>query len=216
MKLFESIMANLMRAIGEFKTQLNRLVIGIFFLGLFLGIILSIVYQELCKFYFFFYKSDILSYALVLQTKIGLLGLFLAILSKNFVFVVVLILSPYLIAQSCINENRNPKNFLVLFTVFSIFTYGFFPYGLFIGYLYLKHSFSYLLKWMLYFIPHGILETVIILSAGSTGMMIYENIFKKEKKPKLSIKEAFKKLIIVTFFLAVSAFIEIFISTLFI
>ena len=214
-KLCAAIMTDLMSAIRELKIPLDRFVVGIFLLGGFFGVIFSIACRELCEFYYFFYKSDILSYALGLQAKMGLFGLFLAILSKNLIFVTILILGPYIIAQSSIKENRNPEHFLKLFTTFSIFIYGFFPYGLFIGYLHLKYSLSYLLNWMLYFMPHGILETIIILSAGSTGMIMNKNISKKGIKQKLSIEEALKKLIIVTSLLSVTASIEIFISPLF-
>ena len=129
--------------------------------------------------------------------------------------VAILILGPYLIAQSCFKENKDPEYFLMVFTAFSIFTYGFFPYGLYISYLYMEYSISCILEWILYFIPHGILETIIILSAGSTGMIMNKNISKKGIKQKLSIEEALKKLIIVTSLLSVTASIEIFISPLF-
>ena len=197
------------------KFLIKPFVFYLFLIGISLGLILSKAFPAMCEYYSSLYHIDVQTFATGLGSKLGYWGIILAIFSRNFILVSILLIGPHIIASTCARNNQDPKKLLILFTICSMITYGFFPYGMFIGNLLLKFKPEVLLKWLLYFIPHGPLENFIILSAGSTGMFIIDRINKGEAiREILNFKKIEKKLILAVISLAIVSLIETFVSPL--
>jgi len=110
---------------------------------------------------------------------------------------------------------------LSLYSLSVLFIYGFFVYGLFFGFILIQKSVHGLTQWMIYLIPHGILETLGIILAASTGLIL-KNIWLTN--PQLSFKIFWKNLpsknylefiIVLIFIFMISGFIEVNITNIF-
>ena len=197
------------------KTPISKYVLFLFLLGISLGFTLGILFPTVSESYFEAYVKDINFYAIKSMEAFGFFGNTIAIFSRNAIFASILILGPYIIANTYLKQEKDGKSSLILFTTCSIFIYGFFPYGLFMGHLWSKLPLELFQRWMLYFLPHGFLETAIILWAGSTAMQIKDNILLGINHNSIKFTQ-FKQKIIVTFALLLfSEFLEIMVSPYF-
>lgn len=75
---------------------------------------------------------------------------------------------------------------LTLYSLSVLFMYGFLVYGLFFGFILIEQSVHGLIRWLIYFIPHGIIETLGIIIAASTGLII-RNIWLKHQETNYKI-----------------------------
>lgn len=190
-------------------------VVYLFSIGVFLGLILGLAFPFLSDSYANFYLADVQNYALGLRAEFGAIGILFAIFSRNFILAAILILGAYIIAYSCIRQGKDTHKLLTLFTICTILAYGFFPYGLFIAYLYVNLQPNLFIKWISYFIPHGPLEIMIILSAGSTGISLRNSFSRKGNLWSWKNNNIAKKLLIAGFSLLAAAFIEAYVSPYF-
>ncbi|WP_455282298.1 stage II sporulation protein M [[Eubacterium] cellulosolvens] len=110
---------------------------------------------------------------------------------------------------------------LSLYSFSVLFIYGFFVYGLFFGFILIQKSVYGLTQLLIYLIPHGILETLGIILAASTGLIL-KNIWLTN--PQLSFKIFWKNLlsknylifiIVLIFIFMISGFIEVNITNIF-
>ncbi len=200
---------------GMMMIPIKISVVYLFLIGVFFGIVLGLAFPFLSDSYANFYLADVQNYALGLRSEFGAIGVLFAIFSRNFLLANVLILGAYVIAYSYRRQEKDAYKLLTLFTICSILAYGFFPYGLFIAYLYLKLQPNLVVKWISYFIPHGPLEIMIILSAGSTGISLRNSISCKGKLWSWRIDNIAKKLLIAGFSLLAAALIEVYVSPYF-
>jgi uncharacterized membrane protein SpoIIM required for sporulation len=110
---------------------------------------------------------------------------------------------------------------LTLYSLSVLFIYGFFVYGLFFGFILIQKSVYGLTQLLIYLIPHGILETLGIILAASTSLIL-KNIWLMN--PQISFKIFWKKLpsnnylrfiVILIFIFIISGFIEVNITNTF-
>jgi hypothetical protein len=117
----------------------------------------------------------------------GKTGLVLAIFSRNFSIALLLALLPLmLIYHTLAYRSKRPFrsgdftqrltreiNFtLTMYSVSVLFIYGAFVFGFFLGFVLSEYSFPRFFHFVLYFVPHGFLETFGILLAASAGIII--------------------------------------------
>ncbi|MFW9943143.1 MAG: hypothetical protein ACFFFT_19045 [Candidatus Thorarchaeota archaeon] len=192
--------------------SIKPIVILIFVIGFISGFAIGIIFPFIGRSYFNLYFMDVRIYAGEFSERFGIWGNIISILSRNLILISILILGPYIIANSYIRDNKNPKKSLFLFTICSIFTYGFFPYGLFLRNLYTSLNEELFFKWILYFIPHGILETIVVLWAGSTAVYIEELFVIKRDHNIVMINYIFRRLFFASAYLLIATIIEAIIS----
>lgn len=194
------------------KIPIKPTVIFLFIIGLLSGFALGILFPFIGKSYFNLYFMDVKIYAGEFSERFGMWGNIISILSRNLVLISILIVGPYIIANSYIRKHKDPKRSLFLFTICSIFTYGFFPYGLFLGNLYSSLNKELFFKWILYFVPHGILETIIVLWAGSTAIYIEELFVSRRGHNIVTANYIFRRLFFASAYLLIATIIETIIS----
>lgn len=197
------------------RIPIKPIVIFIFIIGLLSGFAIGILFPFVGKSYFNLYFMDVKIYAGEFSGRFGMWGNIFSILSRNLALTSILILGPYIIANSYIRKYQDPKKSLFLFTIFSIFTYGFFPYGLFLGNLYATLNKELIFKWILYFIPHGILETIVVLWAGSTAICVEELFVSRKDHNIVAINYVLRRLFFVIAYLLIATIIETIISPYF-
>ncbi len=159
----------------------------------------------------------------------------LMIFIRNFMIALLFAISPLVLIQYIL-KYRSKHQFksehmqkleneisrlLSLYSLSVLFMYGFLVYGLFLGFILLQRSFHGLVLWLIYLIPHGILETLGIILAASTSLIL-KNIWLMNTHISFTIfwKKNLKNnymqfIIILTFIFIISSFIEIFISNTF-
>jgi len=194
------------------RIPIKPIVIFIFIIGLLSGFTIGILFPFIGRSYFNLYFMDVKIYAGEFSQRFGMWGNIISILSRNLVLISILILGPYIIANSYIGKYKDPKKSLLLFTICSIFTYGFFPYGLFLGNLYASLNKDLFFKWILYFIPHGILETIVVLWAGSTAIYIEELFVNRRGHNIVTADYIFRRLFFACAYLLIATIIETIIS----
>jgi len=194
------------------RIPIKPIVIFIFIIGLLSGFTIGILFPFIGRSYFNLYFMDVKIYAGEFSQRFGMWGNIISILSRNLVLISILILGPYIIANSYIGKYKDPKKSLLLFTICSIFTYGFFPYGLFLGNLYASLNKDLFFKWILYFIPHGILETIVVLWAGSTAIYIEELFVSRRGHNIVTADYIFRRLFFACAYLLIATIIETIIS----
>ena len=117
----------------------------------------------------------------------GKMSLVLAVFSRNFTIALLLSLLPLiLIYYTLVYRSKRPFQngdfarrltreinlTLTMYSVSVLFIYGAFVFGFFLGYVLIEYSFTGFFQFVLYFIPHGILETLGMLLAASAGIII--------------------------------------------
>jgi len=197
------------------RIPIKPIVIFIFIIGLLSGFAIGILFPFIGKSYSNLYFMDVKIYAGEFSERFGMWGNIISILSRNLALISILILGPYIIANSYIRKYKDPKRSLFLFTICSIFTYGLFPYGLFLGNLYASLNKELFFKWILYFIPHGILETIIVLWAGSTAIYMEELFVSRKGHNIVTINYILRRLFFASVYLLIATIIETIISPYF-
>jgi uncharacterized membrane protein SpoIIM required for sporulation len=107
---------------------------------------------------------------------------------------------------------------LTMYSIATLFAYGFFVFGLFLGSVFALDSFRGLLQWSVYLVPHGILETFVIISAASRGILIRDDwlrnfnpLFPDSLKP-LPWRGYLGYLFTIAILLIFSSFLEVYVS----
>ncbi len=217
---------------NQFLT-IRGLALKVFFGGIGSGFIIASMIPDLARIYFAFQVRQVEQLAKVcpgtlagpwIASIIGLRNLSIACLMA--------LLPVLLIYQTRAYRKRYPYKsgdystklreelhpLLTMYSVSILFAYGFFVFGLFFASVYAQGSFSELLKWILYLIPHGILETSAMIVAGSTGFIVRDSWI--EGFGSTSSSHATQKckrdyatsLILLSIVLILSAFLEVYVS----
>jgi len=119
-------------------------------------------------------------------------------------------------SQKLIDEIRLT---LTLYSISTLFAYGFVVFGLFLAFVFVENSFSGLIRWTLYLMPHGVLETFSMISAASTGIIIREKWLRDFDVRSFSFWKQIPRRDYVTYLLwlsivlFISALLEVYVST---
>ena len=161
-----------------------------FFLGFTFGFLVTLILPEIGEANYAFQLGQV---KWLKNAYAGMMGgvddmcLALTIFSRNFSIALLIAIIPLvLICYTLSYRNRHPfksgnpqqrskKEIYFILTMYSIailFAYGFHVFGLFLAYIFMESSFQGLLRWSLYFVPHGILETLGMVLAASTSIAI--------------------------------------------
>lgn len=107
---------------------------------------------------------------------------------------------------------------LTMYSTAILLAYGFFVFGIFLASVFTRNSFHGLVIWILYLVPHGILETSAMIMAASTGIAIRDN-WLKNYDPTISShwRQVSKRdyancLAFLAIVLLLSAFLEVYVS----
>jgi len=107
---------------------------------------------------------------------------------------------------------------LTMYSISVLFAYGFAVFGLFLASVFVENSFQGLMQWSLYLVPHGILETLGMISAASTGLVVRDSWLRDfnpefqnswRQVPKRIYEDQLLFLLII---LLISAFLEVYVS----
>ena len=213
--------------------RIPRIGLIIFFTGFSAGFILTLLLPEIGKANYAFQINQA-NWLKTLYTgkERDLHFISLIIFLRNLMIALLLAISPLVLIQYILKyrSNNNFKNdhlqklkseiskLLSLYSLSVLFTYGFLVYGLFFGFILIEKSVHEFVLWLIYFIPHGILETLGIILAASTAL-IMRNIWLKNPENNFQIfwKKIpnivyIKYLIILITIILISSLIEVNIS----
>ena len=79
---------------------------------------------------------------------------------------------PYRSGDFGIKLKKEISFVLTIYPLSVIFSYGFIVLGLFLAFVFLRGSFTRLLIWVLYLIPHGFLEIFGLISSASASLVV--------------------------------------------
>ncbi len=216
--------------------KIPRISLIIFFIAFSLGFLLTLLLPEIGKANYEFQMSQANWLKTFYTGKItDMFFLSLTIFIRNFMIAFLFAVSPlvlirYILKYRSKNQFKSEhlqklgneiSQLLTLYSLSVLFIYGFLVYGLFFGFIFIEKSVGGLVQWFIYLIPHGILETVGIILACSTGLII-RNIWLIN--PKISFLEFWKKILsddyikyimILGIIFFISGFIEVYISNIF-
>lgn len=209
--------------------RIPRIGLIIFFIGLSIGFFLTLLLPEIgtANYAFQMNQADWLKTFYTVK-EMDMYFISLMIFIRNFSIALLFAVSP-LVLILYILKYRSRHQFksehmqklgneisrlLTLYSLSVLFMYGFFVYGLFFGFILIQKSVYGLTQLLFYLIPHGILETLGIILAASTGLIL-KNIWLMN--PQISFKIFWKKLpsnnyfkfiVILIFIFIISGFIE--------
>ena len=209
----------------------------IFFIGLSIGFFLTLLLPEIGTANYVFQMNQ----ANWLKTfytgkEVDTYFISLMIFIRNFMIASLFTVSPLVLIQYIL-KYRSKHQFesehmhklgneisqlLTLYSLSVLFMYGFLVYGLFFGFIFIQKTFHGLAQWLIYLIPHGILETLGIILAASTSLIL-KNIWLMNPEKSFQIfwkkippMDYIKFIIILTFIFIISSLIEVNISNTFI
>ena len=215
--------------------KFSRLGLVVFFLGFSIGFVLTLLLPEIGKANYDFQVNQ----ANWLKTfytgkEVDLYFISLMIFFRNLIIALLFAISPLVLMQYIL-KYRSKHQFeydhldklgieiyrlLTLYSLSVLFMYGFLVYGLFFGFILIEYSTHDLIRWLIYFIPHGIIETLGIILAASTGL-IMSNIWLKTPEETFKIYwnkipsiNYIKYLIILIIIFLISSLIEVNISNI--
>ncbi len=186
---------------AKISLSIRSEVLCIFVAGCYCGFLTSLLLPEVGRSYFNLYASDVTSFALRLQSRLGVAGLVAAVFLRNVTPISALTFFPYvLVAYYSGPEWRNRgrgfkslKLSLKMLSFCPILAYGFAVYGLFLGYLYAEFSAYHALRILFSLMSHGWLEILLMLSAASTGLNLAGIIEPRDDgaHPRIGFRSAF-------------------------
>jgi uncharacterized membrane protein SpoIIM required for sporulation len=167
--------------------KFSRIGLIVFFIGFSIGFILTSLLPGIGKSNYAFQMNQ----ANWLKTfytgkEVDLYFISLMIFLRNLMIALLFAISPLVLIQYIL-KYRSKHQFeyehlqklgkeiyrlLTLYSLSVLFMYGFLVYGLFFGFILIEQSVNGLIQWLIYFIPHGIIETLGIIFAASTGLII--------------------------------------------
>ena len=203
-----------------------------FFLGFASGFLGGLISPKLGKSYYVFCAGQA-EHMQNFFTTGGDLPLMVIIYLRNFAIASLIAVLPLmLISHTLAYRKRHPfksgdfhqkltgeiRLTLTIYSVSILFAYGFAVFGLFLASVFAENSFQGLLRWSLYLVPHGILETLCMISAASVGIVIRDNWLKTfDTKFQYTWKRLPKRccvsyLVFLSTVLFFAAFLEVYVS----
>lgn len=170
--------------------RIRNFALKLFFSGVGAGFLITLTIPELGRFYYAFQVRQAEQLTRIYQGVTGNLWMTLSIFLRNLSIACLMTLLPVLLVyQTRAYRKRYPyksgaqrtmmrKELHITLTMYSaaiLFAYGFFVFGIFLASVFTSDSFHGLVIWILYLVPHGILETTAMIMAASTGIAIRDS-----------------------------------------
>jgi hypothetical protein len=205
----------------------------LFFIGVGAGFLITLTIPELGRLYYAFQVRQAEQLTRIYPGVVGNPWMTLNIFLRNLSIACLMALLPVLLVhQTLAYRKRYPyksadhrtmmrKELHITLTMYStaiLLAYGFFVFGIFLASVFTRDSFHGLVIWILYLVPHGILETSAMIMAASTGIAIRDN-WLKNYDPTISShwRQVSKRdyancLAFLAIVLLLSAFLEVYVS----
>jgi uncharacterized membrane protein SpoIIM required for sporulation len=207
-----------------------------FFLGLVSGLLFTSLLPRIGDAYFTFQLRQAELLKPVYGPIVGNVRLAFMIFLRNYLIALLIAILPLILVCHTLNyrlshpfKSADPLTklrkeincVLTVYPVAVLFAYGFFVFGVFLAHVFTAGSIGGLLQWILYLIPHGILETFGMILAASSSMAIRDHWLQSPEEspsgfwrvvPKRSYVSYLLFLLII--FLS-SAFLETYVSKVF-
>jgi Stage II sporulation protein M len=213
--------------------RIRSYALTLFFMGVGFGFVTTLVVPEIGRHYFAFQLQQVEQFAGIHQGVSANLWMAMSLFLRNLSIAFLIALLPLvLVYQTLAYRKRYPykssdyhaeirKELHLTLTMYStavLVAYGFFVFGIFLAYIFIQDSFHGLMIWILYLVPHGVLEISAMIIAASTGIVIRDswlndfdtNITSHWRR--VSKRNYATCLIILTVVLLASAFLEVYIS----
>lgn len=214
----------------------SRTTLTSFVLGLTSGLLFASVLPKVGDAYFTFQLRQAELLKPVNGPIVGNVGIALMIFLRNYSIALLFAVSPLVLVYHTLNyRHRHPfksaeplrklikeiNYILTIYPVAVLFAYGFFVFGIFLAHIFNVGSLWDLLQWILYLIPHGILETFGMILAASSSMPLRDHWLQNlEQSPsgfwrKVPKKEYLTYLLFLSMIFLSSAFLETYVSRAF-
>jgi hypothetical protein len=169
------------------RGSVHPFTVYLFTLGASSGFLAALFCPGISDLYLALYSGDVRFYGFQLMVEHGLMGVVLAVFTRNMFLASLLTLAPYFISSSYRGDGRGLYVSLTAFTVCATLAYGFAPYGLMLGHLYTHCEVDAFLRWILYLAPHAPLETSVILYAASHSLQVRDILLGRRIESKRSL-----------------------------
>ncbi|WP_455279729.1 stage II sporulation protein M [[Eubacterium] cellulosolvens] len=216
--------------------KISRIGLAIFFIGFSIGFALTLLLPDIGRANYAFQMNQA-NWLKTLYTgkEVDLYFISMMIFLRNLLIALLFAISPLVLIQYILRY-RSKHQFeydhlnklcnevywlLTLYSLSILFMYGFIVYGLFFGFILIEKSIYGFIQWLIYLIPHGILETLGIILAASTGLIIRNIWLRNPVKSfqifwnKIPSIDYIKYLLILMIIFLISSLIEVNISNTF-
>jgi len=204
-----------------------------FFLGFVSGFSAALISPELGGAYYTFCLGQANQLNAAYTVAASDVWLTLTIYLRNFSIALLITIFPLLLVYQTLayrkrypfksgNFSQRLKNelhlVLTMYSISILFAYGFAVFGLFLASIFTANSFQGLMQWALYLVPHGILETLGMISSASIGLVVRDNWLRDfDPESRNSWRHVPKRiyaaqLLFLSIILLISAFLEVYVS----
>ena len=213
--------------------RIRSFAVILFLIGVGTGFVITLMIPEIGRLYFEFQLRQVEQLTRIYPGVAGNLWMALTVFLRNLSIAFLMALLPVLLVyQTLAYRKRYPyksadlrtemrKEVHLMLTMYStaiLLAYGFFVFGIFLASVFTRDSFHGLVIWILYLLPHGILETSAMIIAASTGIVIRDS-WLKNFDPTISShwRQVSKRdyatcLVFLLIVLFASAFLEVYVS----
>ena len=213
--------------------RIRGFAVMLFLIGVGAGFVITLMIPEIGRLYFAFQLRQAEQLTRIYPGVVGNLWMTLNVFLRNLSIAFLMALLPVLLVyQTLAYRKRYPyksadlrtemrKEVHLMLTMYStaiLLAYGFFVFGIFLASVFTRDSFCGLGIWILYLLPHGILETSAMIVAASTGIVIRDS-WLKNFDPTISShwRQVSKRdyaycLVFLLVALLASAFLEVYVS----
>ncbi len=213
--------------------RIRSFAVMLFLIGVGTGFIITLMIPEIGRLYFAFQLQQVEQLTKIYPGVVENLWMALIVFLRNLSIAFLMALLPLLIVyQTLAYRKRYPykstdlrtemrKEVHLTLTMYStaiLLAYGFFVFGIFLASVFARDSFHGLVIWILYLLPHGVLEISAMIIAASTGIVIRDSWLKNFDTTisshwrQVSKRDYVTCLVILIVALLVSAFLEVYVS----
>ena len=213
--------------------RMRSFAVMLFLIGVGAGFVITLMIPEIGRLYFAFQLRQAEQLTRIYPGVVGNLWMALNIFLRNLSIAFLMALLPVLLVyQTLAYRKRYPyksgvhrtemKNevhlTLTIYSTAILLAYGFFVFGIFLAFVFTRDSFNGLVIWIIYLVPHGILETSAMIMAASTGIVIRDSWLKNFDTTisshwrQVSKRDYAICLVLLVVVLLASAFLEVYVS----
>jgi len=205
----------------------------LFFIGVGAGFVITLIIPELGRLYFTFQLQQVEQLMRIYPGVAENLWMAVNIFLRNLSIAFLMALLPVLLVYQTVAyrkrypyksgdhrvEMKNEVNLtLTIYSTAILLVYGFFVFGIFLAFVFTRDSLNGLVIWIIYLVPHGILETSVMIMAASTGIVIRDSWLRNFDTTISSLWRQVSKrdyaiyLVLLVVVLLASAFLEVYVS----
>jgi len=213
--------------------RIRGFAVMLFLIGVGAGFAITLMIPEIGRLYFAFQLQQVEQLTSIDPGVVGNLWMALNVFLRNLSVASLIALLPVLLVyQTLAYRKRYPyksadhraemkKEIHLTLTMYStaiLLAYGFFVFGIFLAFVFTRDSFHGLVIWTLYLVPHGVIETLAMIMAMSTGIVIRDSWLKNFDTTisshwrQVSKRDYASCLVLLIVALLLSAFLEVYVS----